>query len=154
MLRPWHLHRTYSCRNHFFGLHFLATQWRFECLGGQFGVWCGAAVGSRLGMPSCDHEALMLEHWPSKRPHFTTERVECCNHGLYVVCAVAGIILCCSSFFWQVMATAKIQPQKMNFCDLGFGKLVSGIFKGLASHNLAATKNFQAQEMKMWSFKP
>ena len=99
MLRPWHFNRTYSCRNHFFGLHFLATQWRFECLGGQFGVWCGAAVGSRLGMPSCDHEALMLEHWPSKRPHFTTERVECCDHGLYVVCAVAGIIFCCSSFF-------------------------------------------------------
>ena len=48
----------------------------------------------------CDHETLMLGHWPSKRPHFTTERVECCDHGLYVVCAVAGIIFCCSSFFW------------------------------------------------------
>ena len=41
----------------------------------------------------CDHETLMLGHWPSKRPHFTTERVECCDHGLYVVCAVAGIFL-------------------------------------------------------------
>ena len=43
-------------------------------------------------------------------------------------------------FFGHVMATAKIQPQEMNFCDLGFGKLVSKIFKGLASHYLAATK--------------
>ena len=40
------------------------------------------------------------------------------------------------------MATAKIQPQEMNFCDLGFGKLVSGIFKGHASHYLAATKKY------------
>ena len=129
-----------------------------------------AAVGSRLGMPSgyamlvravlfagCDHETLMLGHWPSKRPHFTTERIECCDHGLYVVCAVAGIIFCCSTvlhFFGHVMAIAKIQPQEMNFCDLGFGKLVSGIFKGHASHYLAATKNIQAQEMKMWGFEP
>ena len=52
------------------------------------------------------------------------------------------------------MASAKIQPKEMNFCDLGFGKLVSGIFKGLASHHLAATKNIQAQEMKMWGFEP
>ena len=40
----------------------------------------------------CDHETLIWDI-PSKRPHFTTERVECCNHGLYVVCAVAGIFL-------------------------------------------------------------
>ena len=46
----------------------------------------------------CDHEALMLGCWRSKRPCFTTERVECCDHGLYIVCAVAGIIFCCFSF--------------------------------------------------------
>ena len=45
-------------------------------------------------------------------------------------------------FFGHVMATAKIQPQEMNFCDLGFGKLVLGIFKGHASHYLAATKKY------------
>ena len=40
----------------------------------------------------CDHEALMLGHWPSKRLHFAIERVECCDHSLYIVCAVAGFI--------------------------------------------------------------
>ena len=95
----------------------------------------------------CDHEALMLGRWPSKRPHFTTERVECCDHGLYIACAVAGLIFC---FFCHVMATAKIQPQEMNLCDLGFGKLVSGIFKEFTSHYLAATKNIQPQEVRIW----
>ena len=52
----------------------------------------------------CDHEVLMLGHWPSKRPHFATERVECCDHGLYIVCAVAGLIF---DFFCDVMAAAK-----------------------------------------------
>ena len=42
----------------------------------------------------------------------------------------------------------KSQPQEMNLCDLGFGKLVSGILKTLASHYLAATKNIQPQERK------
>ena len=79
----------------------------------------------------------MLRPWPV--------RSMCCcrNHSLLFFI-----------FFGHVMATAKIQPQEMNFCDLGFGKLVSGIFKGLASHYLAATKNIQAQEMKMWGFEP
>ena len=48
----------------------------------------------------CDHEALMLGCWPSKRPRFTTERVECCDHGLYIACAVAGIIFGCFSFMF------------------------------------------------------
>ena len=93
----------------------------------------------------CDHEALMLGRWPSKRRHFATERVECCDHGLYIVCVVAGLIF---DFFCHVMAAAKSQPQKMNLCDLGFGKLVSRILKKLASHYLAATKNIQPQERK------
>ena len=57
-------------------------------------------------------------------------------------------------FFGHVMASAKIQPKKMNFCNLGFGKLVLGIFGGLAFHHLAATKNIQAQEMKIRGFEP
>ena len=52
------------------------------------------------------------------------------------------------------MAAAKIQPQEINLCDLGFRQLVSGIFKRLASQYLAATKNIQAEEMKMWGFEP
>ena len=79
----------------------------------------------------------MLRPWPVRS-------MWCCrNHFLVVL-----------HFFGHVMASAKIQPKEMNFCDLGFGKLVSGIFKGLASHHLAATKNIQAQEMKMWGFEP
>ena len=60
---------------------------------------------------------------------------------------------CCRAhflFFCHVMATAKIQPQEMNLCDLGFGKLVSGIFKEFTSHYLAATKNIQPQEVRIW----
>ena len=48
----------------------------------------------------CNHEALMLGRWPSKRPRFTTERVERCDHGLYIACAVAGIIFRCFSFMF------------------------------------------------------
>ena len=65
-----------------------------------FGVF--AAVGDlvcRVAMlvcavlfAGCDHEALMLGRWSSKRRHFATERVECCDHGLYIVCVVAGLI--------------------------------------------------------------
>ena len=94
----------------------------------------------------CDHEALMLGHWPSKRLHFATERVECCDHGLYIVCAVAGLIF--DFFLPRNGRRKKSQPQEMNLCDLGFGKLVTGIFKKLASHYLAATKNIQPQERK------
>ena len=36
--------------------------------------------------------------------------------------------------FWPRNGHREIQPQEMNVCDLGFGQLVSGIFKGLVSH--------------------
>ena len=63
----------------------------------------------------CDYEALMLGHWPSKRPHFTTERVECCDHGLYVVCAVAGIIFCCFFFFGHIMKNPAAGTELLRF---------------------------------------
>ena len=76
----------------------------------------------------CNHETLMLGHWPSKRPRFTTERVECCDHGLYVVCGVAGIIFCCSSFFWPRNGQRK-NPAKGNEL-LRFGVWQIGFSQG------------------------
>ena len=70
----------------------------------------------------CDHEALMLGRWPSKRRHFATERVECCDHGLYIVCVVAGLIF---DFFCHVMAAAKKpatgnEPVRFGVWKIGF----------------------------------
>ena len=70
----------------------------------------------------CDHEALMLGRWPSKRRHFATERVECCDHGLYIVCVVAGLIF---DFFCHVMAAAKKpatgnEPVRFGVSKIGF----------------------------------
>ena len=56
----------------------------------------------------CDHEALMLVgHWPaSKRPHFTIERVACCDRGIYIGRTVAGIsFLVC--IFWPRSGVSK-----------------------------------------------
>ena len=90
--------------------------------------------------------------WEAGLP--TTERFECCDRGLYIVCAVAGIFFfVVFHSFWPRNGHREIQPQEMNVCDLGFGQLVSGIFKGLVSHCVAATK-ISAQEMKMWGFEP
>ena len=51
------------------------------------------------------------------------------------------------------MATAKIQPQEMNMCGLGFGSLVSEILKGLCPTILPQQKNIQAQEMRIWTLR-
>ena len=51
------------------------------------------------------------------------------------------------------MATAKIQPQEMNMCGLGFGSLVSDILKGLCPTILPQQHNIQAQEMRIWGLR-
>ena len=73
----------------------------------------------------------MLRPWP-------LHSMCCCRYLFFVV----------FHSFWPRNGHREIQPQEMNVCDLGFGQLVSGIFKGLVSHCVAATK-ISAQEMKM-----
>ena len=78
----------------------------------------------------------MLRPWP-------LHSMCCCRYLFFVV----------FHSFWPRNGHREIQPQEMNVCDLGFGQLVLGIFKGLVSHCVAATK-ISAQEMKMWGFEP
>ena len=141
VLRPWHLHRTYCCRNHFFGLHFLATQWRLV-----FGA--AAAVGSRLGMPSgyaCPCCAFRgLRPWNSYAGTLALQEAAFYNWEGWMLRPWPVRSMCCCRnhfllffiFFGHVMATAKIQPQEMTATkkysgtrneNVGFraGKLVS-----------------------------
>ena len=100
----------------------------------------------------CDHETFMLGRWPSKRPHFTTERVECCDHGLYTVCAVAGSIFCCSSFFFATeWPLQKCSHRKLE-SEAWAGEIVLGSFQALEPPYLAAAgrQKIHPQEMRIW----
>ena len=94
---------------------------------------------SAVFLAYCDHEALMPGHWPPRGPILQLRglRVATVAFSSDVLLQVFCVVF---HSFLPRNGHRKIQPQEMNMCDLGFGQLVSGIFKGLVPHCLAATK--------------
>ena len=107
----------------------------------------GAAAA--VGSTGCNHETLMLESWPSN--NWEVWMFATVGFTWYVLLQVSFFVVFHS--FWPRNGNREIQPQKINVCNLGFGQLVLGIFKGLVFHCVAAIK-ISAQEMKMWGFEP
>ena len=146
MSRPWRLHRTYCCRNHFLLVfHFLPRGGVSKnCLGRQFGIWCRSSGGKQTwyaeGLCSsvlCFSRVatMKLLCWDVGPPRGRILQLRGLN---VATMAYTQYVLLQESFFVVLhfyfchgMATAKIQPQEMNLCDLGFGHLVSGILKDL-----------------------